>query len=191
MSNEIIESFSGADQVLSGLPVGREQIKQEIGPCGYPHGPSVRVLFAENTVSLSEHFQKVVLNHTKWAWYVDYFTTDPSMYNVYYFATEPLIRWTNENIADRDPENRFDSCWQPDDVATWFREDGGEVAYEHVLKFHSDNVGHELRVSAYSVLLDDENRWDEYVEFGIRGAMGQFGEARAFNHLDSIEVRRA
>lgn len=191
---EVIASLSGEDQVVSGLPTGSIKIEQTIGPCGHPHGPTRQLVFSEDTVSLSDHFQCAVLDDPRYAWYVDYFTVDPWRYRVYFFSTEPLIRWTNENVSERDPFNVEESCWTPDDVAMWFvheNEDGTTTTYEHVIKFHSENAAHELRIGAYAVFLDGENRWDEYCEFGVRGAMGEFGEKRAFNRLDSIEVLRA
>jgi hypothetical protein len=191
--SELIANFSGAGQVIPGIPVRTEHVERERGACGHLHGPSRRLVFAgvDEMVSLSDLFQKEVLGKTEWAWYVDYFTEDPAMYNVYLLCLDPLIRWSNENIRERDPDDP-ESNWSPEDVAKWFDQDdeGSKATYEHVVKFHSENVAHRLHLTPFGVTLDDEDRWDEYVEFGVRGAMGVFGEKRAFNHLDGIEVYR-
>lgn len=192
---ELIANFSGAGKTIPGIPLRYETIPQEIGPCGNPHGPTRRAVYADESqmVVLSDLFREKVLEKPKWAWYVDYFTVDPARYGVHYLSIDPLIRWTNENIDERDPFNLADSMWSPDDVAMWFthgHEDESTTDYEHVVKFHSEGHAHRLHIAKFNVTLDDEDRWDAYCEFGIRGALGSFGELRSFNRLDAIKVYR-
>jgi hypothetical protein len=83
--------------------------------------------------------------------------------------------------------------WASEDIAAWFdytAASGEDASYQHVLRFHSEGIAHVLILAPREVTLDGEDRWDEYCEFGIRGAMGSFGEKREFERLDSIEVTR-
>jgi hypothetical protein len=121
---------------------------------------------------------------------VDYYTEDPGRYNVFYLTTDPRLQWTNENVDERDLSNREATMWGAGDVAIWFRSTSEDASYQHVLRFHSEGVAHLLVLAPFEVTLDGEDRWDEYCEFGIRGAMGSFGEKREFERLDSIEVTR-
>lgn len=170
--------------------MGTEKIERKIGTCGHRHGPSRRNVYAEGTVSLSDLFQSEVLNSEKWVWYVDYYTETPEAYNVSYLTSDPLLQWTNEAFNERDPHDPEGTSWASDDIAVWFRSEGEDASYRHVLSFHSEGIAHLLVLSPHDVTLDGEDRWAEYVEFGIRGAMGAFGEKRVFERLDSIEVTR-
>lgn len=177
---DVIANFAGAGQVLPGIFKTEE------------HGTRTPCTLDEDLVALSDLFRSAVLRNPKWVWYVDYWTKDPSQWMVYYLSSDPLIRWTNENVEERDPDDLKNSTWGPEDIASWFTheaEDGTLDTYEHTVKFHSAGVAHRLHLAPFNVTLDGVDRWAEYVIFGVKGAMGTLVET--FDHLDGIEVRRA
>jgi len=182
---EIISSFARTEKVLPGKPIARQ-----------PHplfaGRTTNV-FSTKTCTLDYLFQDVVIQETRWAWYVDHFTIDPGQFNVFYLSSDPLIKWTNENMDERDPDDPDNTEWGSDDVATWFstQDEGGSslLWYEHVVYFHSGGSPHRLLLAAHNVTLDGADRWAEYVKFGVKGAIGSLVDT--FDHLDNIEVYSA
>ena len=179
---EIISCFARSEKVLPGKPIASK-----------PHprfaGRTVGV-FATKTCPLDYLFQAAVVQDTTVVWYVDHFTIDPGMFNVFYLSSDPSINWTNENLEERDPADSDNTEWASDDVATWFssQDEGGSSLhwYEHVVYFHSGGSPHRLLLAAHNVTLDGADRWAEYVKFGVKGAIGSLVDT--FDHLDKIEV---
>ncbi len=150
-------------------------------------------------VKFNALFRKEVLDKENIAWYVDYWTEDAERYNVRYFSKSPLIHWTNENKAQRDPKDP-DSRWGSDEVVEWFSGDRAALlpkgTYAHTLTFEASRNQnalkqffsapaeeriHRVRLEAGRITvngLPDERAWDRYVEHGIRGALSDFSIKR-------------
>lgn len=135
--------------------------------------------------NLNKVFVREVIENLKFAWYVDHFTEDVQMFNVRHLAVDPLLSWTNEALNQRDPNDPMNGQWGQDDVATWFTDgEGGSHAY--VVKFLAGGIEHKLTLRPYSATLNDIGEvWNEYVDQGVRGALGRYLEQ--FESLIAIE----
>lgn len=137
----------------------------------------------EDNTTLDDVFQREVFENKHLAWYVDFFTENPHMYDVRYLCDNPHINVTDENIEHRDG----DDIWGSEDVARWFRDDAG--VYRMVIRFQTkDGEAHTLSLSPATADLDGNDFWDRYVVLGIRGALLDYADA--FDHLVSIETIR-
>ena len=145
-------------------------------------------------LNLSQHII-ARLAHEDHAWYVDYFTDDPKSFGIVYICEmtmwsanaehdddyKPLVMWTNEDKSLRQPECP-ESVWTGDEIALWF---GEGPQHRHRLFFQTtDGVSHVLSMEAGKVTLDGEDRWAEYVDDGVRGALPPLGTIATLLNLE-------
>lgn len=156
---------------------------------------------------IEKHFQsEIIKNDGQNAWYVDYFTDQPTRYGVKYFSDIRMLSWTNEKIHDLPPgpEGRWDS----DDVAEWFHQQEAflrdertvtgppvadlpcrETLFTNVLNFVAGGKNHTVSLAAKRIEIDGKNSpeaWDRYVDYGVRGAMRPF--LSTYEKLVSIDI---
>jgi len=127
------------------------------------------------------------VGNDRMAWYVDYFLEEPAQFQVRLLAeddaTGTVIRATNENKEQRDPNDPENSQWGSEDVGRWFIHElpnGNAVEHRWVLLFTSPQGEvwgiHIERNLIFcfgpdSLSLPAENLWDIYVEHGLAGPM--------------------
>ena len=151
--------------------------------------------------TLSERF-KEVLDSTKHAWYVDYFTDFISapMFRIRYFSEEPLVAWTSDDLASRDSDDKEGTQWGAEDIKEWFGEDldtyPNVPRYAHTLTFEVGDKTHVLRVAADDCTIDGDpyedgdgqSTWDRYVDLGFKGALEPFKDDFDTLTVISLEI---
>lgn len=138
--------------------------------------------------TLSDRFKREVFEDKRFAWYVDFYTVNPGRYACRYLCENPLIKVTNEALCGRDPDDSpgDDTKWGSGDVSEWFRDDSG-VVHGMVFSFHTkDGETHSLTLSSKVADLDGDDRWAEYVELGIKGALRPYEDS--FDSLANIQT---